>query len=92
MRLSMYMRTYCLVACVNLFVAFLDEIPQDEEYIYISLPLFIIYTIIAIFGIIFATICLILNLLLRNQKYVIDLHYIHSIHMYIANFYQVSET
>ena len=50
---------------------FLDEIPQDEEYIYISLPLFIVYTIIAIIGIIFAVVCLAINLWYRNQKYVI---------------------
>ena len=46
----------------------LDEIPQDEEYIYISLSLFIIYTITAIFGILFAGICLAINLWLRNQR------------------------
>ena len=62
----MYIR-YCMVL--------LDEIPQDEEHVYISLPLLIIYTIIAVFGIVFATICLILNLWLRNHKYVAILLY-----------------
>ena len=59
----------------------LDEIPQDEEHVYISLPLFIVYTIIAIFGIVFAIICLILNLWLRNQKYVTILLYNISAHL-----------
>ena len=34
------------------------------------LPLFVIYTIFSIIGIIFAVICLIFNLWFRNQKYV----------------------
>ena len=51
---------------------FLDEIPQDEEPIHISLPLFSVYTIIAIIGIAFAIICLVLNLWFRKQKYVIN--------------------
>ena len=55
---------------------FLDKIPQDEEHIYISLPLFIVYTIFALLGILFAIICLILNLWFREQKYVIYFSYI----------------
>ena len=50
---------------------FLDEIPQDEENVYISLSLFSVYTTIAIIGIIFAIICLTLNLWFRKHKYVI---------------------
>ena len=49
-----------------------DEIPQDEERIHISLPLFSMYTIISIIGIFFAIICLVLNLWFREQKYVIN--------------------
>ena len=56
--------SYQVILCVML----LDEIPQDEEHIYISLPLFIVYTIIAIFGIIFAVVCLVINLWLRNKR------------------------
>ena len=55
---------------------FLDEIPKDEENVYISLPLFIVYTIIAIIGILFAIVSLVLNLWFRNQKYVILLSYV----------------
>ena len=44
-----------------------------EKYTYISSPLFITYTIIAAFGIIIATMCLICNLWLRNQKYIVML-------------------
>ena len=50
----------------------LDEIPQDEEQMHISLPLFIVYTIIAIIGIALAIVCLVLNLWFREQKYVIN--------------------
>ena len=56
---------------MQIFVILLDEITEDEENVYISLPLFTVYTIIAIVGIIFAIICLILNLWFREQKYVI---------------------
>ena len=44
--------------------------PEDEdlEHIYISFPLFIVYTIIAVIGIIFAIVCLIINLWPKNQK------------------------
>ena len=55
-----------------LFIILLDEIPQDEEQILISLPLFIVYTIIAIIGIALATVCLVLNLWFREHKYVIN--------------------
>ena len=62
------------MTAIYLWIKFcIDGIPQDEEYTYISSPLFITYTIIATFGIIFATTCLICNLWLRNQKYVVML-------------------
>ena len=54
------------------FIILLDGIPQDEEQIHISLPLFILYTIIAIIGIALAIICFVLNLWFRKQKYVIN--------------------
>ena len=50
---------------------FLGAIPpenEDMEHIYISFPLFIVYTIIAVIGLIFAIVCLIINLWPRNQK------------------------
>ena len=50
-----------------------DGIPQDEEEFHIALPLFVIYTILSIFGIIFAAGCLIFNIWFRNQKYVTKL-------------------
>jgi len=56
-----------------------DGIAQDEEHIYISLPLFAVYTTIAVIGIIFATICLIINLWFREQKYVTLLKYLYEI-------------
>ena len=54
-----------------LFVVLLDKIQQDEEPSRIVLPLFIIYALFAIFGIILAIICLVFNLWFSNQKYVI---------------------
>ena len=49
----------------------LDGAPQDEEPVYISLQLFVLYTIIAVIGIIFTVICLVFNLWFREQRYVI---------------------
>ena len=63
--------------CIVSYVYFLDEIPQDEENSYISLPLFIVYTIFAVIGIIFAIVCLVLNLWFRKHKYVV-LFYIYT--------------
>ena len=50
---------------------FLGNVLQDEEHAYISVPLFTIYTILSISGIIFVAICLVFNLWFRNQKYVL---------------------
>ena len=58
------MPNYVIVCCI------LGTVVQDEEHIYITLGLFITYTILSIIGIIFATICLVFNLWFRNQKYV----------------------
>ena len=58
-----------MVRFCNKLLYCLDEIPQDEEHVHISLPLFIVYTIIAVIGILFAIISLVLNLWFRNQKY-----------------------
>jgi len=49
----------------------LDDIADDEEYFYISLPLFVVYTMLSILGLLFSTICLVFNLWFREQKYVI---------------------
>ena len=72
------------------FIILLDGIPQDEEQIHISLPLFILYTIIAIIGIALAIICFILNLWFRKQKYVIN--YSAIMHIIIFLILQISET
>jgi len=45
-------------------------IAEDENYIHIVLPLFVIYTVLSVLGIIFATVCLVFNLWFREQKYV----------------------
>jgi len=45
-------------------------IAEDENYIQIVLPLFVIYTVLSILGIMFATVCLVFNLWFREQKYV----------------------
>ena len=69
-----------------------DEIPQDEEHIYITLSLYVIYKIIAIIGIIFAMVCLVINLWLRNQKYVSQLLYLTVLSIPVCIFLQISET
>ncbi|XP_065899518.1 gamma-aminobutyric acid type B receptor subunit 2-like isoform X2 [Dysidea avara] len=43
---------------------------EDEEYSRIYVSLFVIYTVLSIFGIIFAVICLVFNLWFRKQKLV----------------------
>ena len=54
---------------------FLDDIPEDETFNRISLPLFVSYTILSSFGVIFACVCLWFNLWFKNQKWVL-LNYI----------------
>ena len=46
----------------------LDDFPEDETFNRISLPLFVSYTILSSFGVIFACVCLWFNLWFRNQK------------------------
>jgi len=53
-----------------IYTVSIDGVTEDEEYIYIALPLFVIYTTLSILGIIFATVCLVFNLWFREQKYV----------------------
>ena len=86
--------TYTVVCHTCRFLSYiLDEIAQDEEHIHISLPLFSVYTVIANIGIIFAIICLVLNLWFREQKYVIFIfNYIAIISNYIFIILQISET
>ena len=48
-----------------------DDIVDDEEHFYISLPLFVVYTMLSLLGVLFAIICLVFNLWFRKQKYVI---------------------
>ena len=50
------------------YFSYLDGIAQDEEYFRITLPLFVVYAICSVFGIIFATVCLIFNLWFRNHQ------------------------
>ena len=69
--ISYYLRILLMHPNKFCFTIYIDKIPQDEEYNYISLQLFIAYAIIAIIGIIFAIICVIINLWLRDRKYVI---------------------
>jgi len=47
---------------------FLGTVAEDEEYIRIALPWFVIYTILSIVGMFFAIVCLVFNLWFRNQK------------------------
>ena len=49
----------------------IDDIVDDEEHFYISLPLFVVYTMLSLLGVLFAIICLVFNLWFREQKYVI---------------------
>ena len=64
LNLNLYYRS--LTECV----AFLDNVPEDETFDRIALPLFVTYTILSVLGMIFACICLCFNLWFRNQKYV----------------------
>ncbi|XP_065899524.1 gamma-aminobutyric acid type B receptor subunit 2-like [Dysidea avara] len=45
-------------------------VAEDEEYLHVFEALFAIYTVLSIFGIIFAVICLVFNLWFRKQKLV----------------------
>ena len=47
---------------------FLDDVPVDETYDRIALPLFVVYTILSVIGIIFACVCLCFDLWFRKQK------------------------
>ena len=58
----------------------LDGIAEDEEYFRIKLPLFAIYTILSVIGVIFALVCFLFNIWFRNQKYV-------AIHMYTCSYH-----
>jgi len=55
----------------QVFVFLIAGVAKDEEYFRIFVSLFVIYTILSIFGVGFAVICLIFNLWFRKQKYVI---------------------
>ena len=45
-------------------------VPQDEQFVYISRALFIVYTILSCIGIGFAVVCLTMNLIFKERKYV----------------------
>ena len=45
-------------------------VPQDEQFVYISRALFIVYTILSCIGIGFAIVCLAMNLIFKERKYV----------------------
>ncbi|XP_065899591.1 gamma-aminobutyric acid type B receptor subunit 2-like [Dysidea avara] len=49
---------------------FTDDIVDDEEHFYISLPLFVVYTMLSLLGVLFSIICLVFNLWFRKQKLV----------------------
>jgi len=53
-----------------MIILFVGGVTEDEEYIHIVLPLFVIYTVLSVLGIIFATVCLVFNLWFREKKYV----------------------
>lgn len=46
-------------------------VPQDEQFVYINKALFIIYAILSCIGIVFAIVCLIMNLIFKERKYVV---------------------
>jgi hypothetical protein len=43
-------------------------VPQDERFVYISIPLFVVYTFLASVGVIISLVCLGLNLYFRKRK------------------------
>ena len=45
-------------------------VPQDERFVYISRALFIVYTILSCIGIGLAIVCLAMNLIFKERKYV----------------------
>lgn len=45
-------------------------VPQDEQFVYISRALFIVYTILSCIGIGFAVVCLTMNLIFKERKVV----------------------
>ena len=72
-----------------MFNLFIDGIAEDEEYVYIVLPLFVIYTVLSVLGIIFATVCLVFNLWFREQKYV---HVLIEIYLYVLLYIYIAYT
>ena len=68
---------------VTFFIFLIDGVANDEEYIRVYLSLFVIYTVLSIFGIIFAVICLIFNLWFRKQKYDIERLFYYIVHQCI---------
>lgn len=48
-------------------------VPLDEEFVHISLGLFVIYTVLAFVGVVSAVACLVLNLYFKNKKCVLVL-------------------
>ena len=57
--------------CDDIVIFPIGGVAEDEEYLHVVEALFAIYTVLSIFGIIFAVICLVFNLWFRKQKYVI---------------------
>ena len=54
---------------MQFYLLYLGTVLEDEEYFYISLPLFAAYTIFSLFGIMFAIFCLAFEMWFRNQRY-----------------------
>ena len=70
-----------------LFLVMAVGVPQDEQFVYINRALFIVYTILSCIGICLATICLIMNLIFKERKYVKSAHvyilYVHCLWFHV---------
>ena len=56
----------CMLICFLISVG----VPRDENFVYIDKALFIVYTILSCIGIGFAIVCLIMNFIFKERKYV----------------------
>lgn len=71
-----------LIDCVYSLIVFMSDlvgVPVDEQYDFINRGLFILYTILACAGIVFAVLCLIFNLIFKDRKWV-NVIIIYSLH------------
>lgn len=56
-----------------LVYSILVGVPEDEIFVYIHVALFVLYTILACAGILFALICLVINIYFRDKKCVLHM-------------------